>query len=92
LTGPLASASSTASGNDFVVPAFAYPATKTCPELGISASLNAPLAGWNTKGNSIYYSHKPAAIAGEPGWDQFTVTTTVFALDLPVGPPPTFPF
>jgi len=93
LTGPLASASSTASSNDFYVPAFAQPPTKACPAAGISDTLNTPLGGWNTKGNSIYYKHRPvAAIAGTPGWDQFTVTTTVVALDLPVGPPSTFSF
>jgi hypothetical protein len=90
LTGPLASASSTGSSNDFSVPAFAYPPSKACPAEGISGLLNTPLGGWNVKGNTIYYGHPHSATAGRPGWVQFTVTTTVFALELPVGPPLNF--
>jgi hypothetical protein len=93
LTGPLATASSTVGGNDFSVPAFSQ--TK-CPLL--ATVFNGPLAGWNTKSpadpaseNNNYYDKNPLpADAGTPGWVQFSATTTVSNLDLPVGPPSGF--
>jgi hypothetical protein len=93
LTGPLATASSTAASNDFYVPAF--PQNSVCTG-AVPFLFNIPLAGYNTlppkdaprtnnyKGN--------AAEAGTPGWDQFWATTTVVTLGFPIGPPPGFNF
>jgi hypothetical protein len=92
LEGPLASASSTLTGNDFKVGAFAFPPTTACPSPGISDSLNSPLGGWDTSGNPIYYAGAAQPIASNPGWAQFQVTTTVVKLELPVGPPANFNF
>jgi hypothetical protein len=92
LTGPLASSSSVLSGNNFQVPAFAFPPTTSCPNPGLSDTLNAPLGGWDTNGNSIYYENPAAAIASHNGWSQFTITTTVASLKLPIGPPSNFNF
>jgi len=93
LTGPLASASSTVAGNDFSVPAFSQTA---CPLL--AAVFDGPLAGWNTlspkepasKNNNYFDKTPPPADAGTPGWVQFSATTTVSRLGIPVGPPPGF--
>ncbi|MGH9172590.1 MAG: hypothetical protein ACRD0Z_17275 [Acidimicrobiales bacterium] len=93
LTGPLATASSIVASNDFSVPAFSE---KTCPLL--AAVFDAPLAGWNAKSssdsasenNNYFDKSRPPADAGTPGWVQFSATTTVSALDLPVGPPTGF--
>jgi hypothetical protein len=95
LTGPLASASSTVASNDFSVPAF--PLVGTCT---FAQTLNGPLGGWNSLTpkdpptmNNNYYDKNPLPTdAGSPGWGQFTATTTVVTLGLPVGPPPSFIF
>ncbi len=93
LTGPLGTATSTVASNDFYVPAFSPTA---CPLL--AAVFDAPLAGWNAKSssdpasqNNNYYDKNPLpADAGTPGWVQFTSTTTVSSLGIPVGPPTGF--
>jgi hypothetical protein len=93
LSGPLATASSIVASNDFGVPAFSQTA---CPLL--AAVFDAPLAGWNAKSssdpasenNNYFDKNPPPADAGTPGWVQFSATTTVSALDLPVGPPAGF--
>jgi len=93
LTGPLAHASSTVASNDFSVPAFSQTA---CPLL--AAVFDAPLAGWNALPskdpaslNNNYFDQNPApADAGTPGWVQFSATTTVSSLGIPIGPPPGF--
>ncbi|HEV2361359.1 MAG TPA: hypothetical protein VGS21_06640, partial [Acidimicrobiales bacterium] len=93
LNGPLGTASATVFSNNFSVAAFSASA---CPLL--STVFNAPLAGWNAKPsqdpatvNNNYQDKKvPPAIAGNPGWVQFSATTTVSSFGLLVGPPPGF--
>jgi hypothetical protein len=93
LEGPLGSSSTTLGSNDFYVPAFSVP---NCPL--ISAIYDAPLGGWNTlssadppqQNNNYFDQPNPPAIAGHPGWVQFSATTTISTLGLPVGPPSGF--
>jgi hypothetical protein len=93
LTGPLASGSSVVASNDFSVPAFSQQA---CPLL--AAVFDSPLAGWNklspeqpaSVNNNYFDKTPPPADAGTPGWVQFSATTTVSSLGIPVGPPPGF--
>ncbi|MGO9342643.1 MAG: hypothetical protein ACLP6E_09015, partial [Acidimicrobiales bacterium] len=90
LTGPIATASSTAGSNDFAIPAWGVPPTPTCPDPGLQDSLNDPAGGYNTKNLGLYQDQTTPA--GRPGWSQFSVTTTVVSLGFPVGPPPGFNF
>jgi hypothetical protein len=90
LTGPLATASSTAGSNNFAIPAWGVPPTPTCPDPGLQDSLNDPAGGYNTKNLGLYQDQTTPA--GRPGWSQFSVTTTVVTLGFPVGPPPGFNF
>lgn len=93
LIGPLGSATTTLGSNDFSVPAFSVP---NCPTL--APIFDAPLGGWNTlsaadspKQNNNYFDKTPLpADAGTPGWVQFSATTTISSLGLPVGPPKGF--
>lgn len=93
LTGPLASASSIVASNDFFVPAFSQTA---CPLL--AAVFDGPLGGWNklspqqpaSVNNNYFDKTPPPADAGTPGWVQFSATTTVSSLGIPVGPPAGF--
>jgi hypothetical protein len=93
LQGPLGSATTTLASNDFSVPAFSNSA---CPSL--APVFDSPLAGWNAlpsqdsaSQNNNYFDKNPLpAIAGTPGWVQFSATTTVSDLGLPVGPPSGF--
>jgi hypothetical protein len=90
LTGPLGTATTTLASNDFSVPAFS---TTSCPLL--AAVFDSPLAGWNalpsqdpaTKTNNYFDKSPLPADAGTPGWVQFSATTTISDLGLPVGPP-----
>jgi hypothetical protein len=93
LTGPLGTATTTLASNDFYVPAFSPAA---CPLL--AEVFDSPLAGWNTlppkdpaTETNNYFDKSPLpADAGVPGWDQFSATTTISDLGLPVGPPSGF--
>ncbi len=97
LTGPLASATSTVASNDFSVPAFFPNASGSPCSLFLAVSLNTYAGGWDSKfadqSQGRYYidgGNNP--IVAEPGWAQFTATTTVVTLGLPTGPPPGFSF
>jgi hypothetical protein len=97
LTGPLASASSTVASDDFAVPAFIpSPGGSPCSPT-VADALNTYAGGWNgnykQQSTGRYYlegGNNPDA--AEPGWAQFTATTTVVTLGLPVGPPAGFNF
>jgi hypothetical protein len=90
LTGPLGTATATLGSDDFSVPAFS---PTTCPFL--ASIFDAPLAGWNalpsqdpaSKTNNYFDKSPFPADAGTPGWVQFSATTTISDLGLPVGPP-----
>jgi hypothetical protein len=81
--------------NDFSVPAF-----QLQPPCNFAQTLDAPLGGWNALNpklppteNNNYYDKTPLPVdAGMPGWGQFTATTTVVTLGLPIGPPSNFNF
>jgi hypothetical protein len=93
LDGPLGSATTTLGSNDFHVPAFSV---SNCPFL--APIFDAPLGGWNTlspsdspqQNNNYFDQPNPPAIAGNPGWVQFSATTTISSFGLPVGPPSGF--
>jgi hypothetical protein len=95
VTGPLATASSTVGSNDFAIPAF-FPSVSGTPcSLFLADSLNTYAGGWNDifkdQGEGMYYVNGGTnPIAAQPGWAQFTATTTVVSLGLPEGPPPGF--
>jgi hypothetical protein len=97
LTGPLATASSTLVGNDFKLPAF-IPTKRTgdCFNAGaVPILLNTYAGGWGPtfadqdEGRYYLLGGRNPDVA-EPGWAQFTATTTVVTLGLPIGPPPNF--
>ncbi len=97
-TGPLASSTSTVASNDFAVPAF-FPSAGGGPPCStfLATSLNTYAGGWDSlfkdQGTGRYYIDGGTnPIVAEPGWAQFTATTTVVSLGLPVGPPPGFSF
>jgi hypothetical protein len=57
--------------------------------------LNTYAGGWGRtyadQGEGLYYQNGgKGLIVAEPGWAQFTATTTVVTLGLPVGPPANF--
>ena len=97
LTGPLAASTSTVASNNFAVPAFipspgGPPASPT-----VADALNTYAGGWTgsfkQQGTGRYYIQGGKnPVAAEPGWAQFTATTTVVTLGLPVGPPAGFNF
>jgi hypothetical protein len=98
LTGPLASASSTLAGNDFAIPAF-VPSTSSggpCYDAGaVPELLNTYAGGWGVtfadQTTGLYYRKGGGGpIVAQPGWAQFSATTTVVKLGLPVGPPANF--
>jgi hypothetical protein len=99
LTGPLSKASTTMVGNDFSIPAFITGSTPACSST-LTDLLNTYAGGWglafgggNGEGEGLYYQDGgTAADVVNPGWGQFTVTTTVVTLDLPTGPPSNFNF
>jgi len=98
LTGPLAAASSTLAGNDFSLQAF-IPSKKRSGDCfnggALPFLLNTYAGGWGptfpdqNEGRYYLLGGKNAVVA-EPGWAQFTATTTVVKLGLPIGPPPNF--
>jgi hypothetical protein len=97
LTGPLDSSTSTVAGNDFKIPAFVP--RGTC-SLFLAESLNTYAGGWdsvfNDQDRGLYYiDGGKNPIVAQPGWAQFSATTTVVTLGgpaLPVGPPANFTF
>jgi hypothetical protein len=95
LTGPLSSGTSTVASNDFAIPAFApspggAPCTPPVAEL-LNTYAGGFDASYKDQGEGAYYvaggTDPDAAVQG---WAQFSATTTVVSLDLPVGPPPGF--
>jgi hypothetical protein len=95
VTGPLATASSVVGSNDFAVPAFFPNASGSPCSLFLADSLNTYAVGWNDvfkdQGEGKYYVDGGTnPISAQPGWAQFTATTTVVSLGLPEGPPPGF--
>jgi hypothetical protein len=95
VTGPLSSSISTVASNDFSIPAFVPSAGGSPCSVFLATSLNTYAGGWNSifkdQGTGMYYVDGGTnPIAAEPGWGQFTATTTVVSLGLPVGPPPGF--
>jgi hypothetical protein len=97
VTGALANATGTLFSNDFAVPAF-FPSPSGAPcSLFLATSLNTYAGGWDSKfadqGQGLYYINGGTSpIAAEPGWAQFSATTTIVTLGLPIGPPPGFSF
>jgi hypothetical protein len=97
VTGALADATSTMVSNDFSVPAF-FPSPSGAPcSPFLATSLNTYAGGWDSlfkdQGEGLYYINGGTSpIAAEPGWAQFSATTTIVTLGLPVGPPPGFSF
>jgi hypothetical protein len=97
VTGPLDSGSSTVASNDFSIPAFVPSASGGPCSPFLATSLNTYAGGWDSlfkdQGTGLYYVDGGTnPIAAPPGWAQFTATTTVVSLGLPVGPPPGFSF
>jgi hypothetical protein len=96
-TGPLATSTSTVVSNDFQIPAF-FPSPGGTPcSPTVAETLNTYAGGWNgdfrDQDKGLYYvdgGHNP--IAAEPGWAQFSATTTLVTLSLPQGPPAGFSF
>jgi hypothetical protein len=96
-TGALADATSTVASNDFAIPAFIPNASGTPCSLFLADSLNTYAGGWDSifadQGEGLYYLNGGTSpTAAEPGWAQFTATTTIVTLGLPTGPPPGFSF
>ena len=97
LTGPLATASSTVGSNDFSIQAF-FPSKSGSPcSPFVADSLNTYAGGWNSifqdQDEGRYYVEGGTdPIVAEPGWAQFSATTTVVTFGLPVGPPAGFHF
>jgi hypothetical protein len=95
--GPLASTTAVVGRNDFAIPAF-FPSpggTPCTPFLAIS--LNTYAGGWDAnfkdQGKGLYYlDGGKNPIVAPPGWAQFSATTTLVTLGLPIGPPPGFHF
>jgi hypothetical protein len=103
LTGPLDSSTSTMVGNDFGgkgIPAFLVNQPTSACTITLTTLLNTYAGGWglgygggNGYGEGLYYQDGgKGAIVTPPGWGQFSATTTVVTLGLPVGPPPGFNF
>ena len=98
LTGPLASSSSTVASNDFAIPAFIPSPGGTPCSPTLADILNTYAGGWTgsfkQQATGRYYIQGGKdPDAAEPGWAQFTATTTVVNLGngaLPVGPPSNF--
>jgi hypothetical protein len=97
LTGPLASGTSAVAGNDFSVPAFVPSAGGSPCNSFLTQTLNTYTGGWNSvfkdQSEGLYFlDGGTASTAAQPGWAQFSATTTVVTLGLPVGPPAGFNF
>jgi hypothetical protein len=98
ITGPLTGSTSTVASNDFSVPAFIPNAIGATPcSLFLADSLNTYAGGWNAlfkdQGEGLYYVNGGTnPTAAEPGWAQFSATTTVVRVGLNTGPPSGFSF
>ncbi|HEY7948511.1 MAG TPA: hypothetical protein VID75_12610 [Acidimicrobiales bacterium] len=95
LTGPLAASTSTLAGNDFAIPAFVPSASGAPCSTFLATSLNTYAGGWNSifkdQAEGLYYLNGGnSPVVAPPGWAQFSATTTVVSLGLPVGPPAGF--
>jgi hypothetical protein len=97
LTGPLGSASSTVGSNSFAIPAF-FPSPSGTPcNAFLAESLNTYAGGFDQnfadQGTGRYYILGGTGVdAADPGWAQFSATTSVVTLGLPIGPPSNFSF
>lgn len=97
LTGPLASGTSTVGSNNFAIPAF-VPSPGGAPCTAPVAELLNTYAGgfdasFKDQGEGAYYiAGGTSPYAAVQGWAQFSATTTVVTLGLPVGPPSDFNF
>lgn len=106
LTGPLESATSMTSGDNFGVPAFEEDGSQTG---GITEALNGYANGWGTSVSETFGCYMtPLEAPGspnppscpplvqnqvaDPGWTQFSASTNVVNLGLPNGPPSGFDF
>lgn len=97
LTGPLSSSSSTVASNNFAIPAFFPDQSQTPCNSFLAESLNTYAGGFDAnfadQGTGRYYLlGGNGQFAADPGWAQFSATTTVVTLGLPVGPPSNFSF
>jgi hypothetical protein len=98
ITGPLIGSTSTVASNDFSVPAFVPNTTGTSPCSDfLATSLNTYAGGWDAvfkdQDLGLYYIDGGTnPTVAEPGWAQFTATTTVVNVGLPTGPPSGFSF
>ena len=95
LTGPLASGTSTVGGNDFSIPAFVPDPSGSPCSPAVAELLNTYAGGFDAsfkdQTEGLYYVNGGTdPTAAEPGWVQFSATTTVVTLGLPVGPPAGF--
>jgi hypothetical protein len=97
LNGPLSSSTSTVASNNFSIPAF-FPDESGAPcSAFLATSLNTYAGGWNSsfkdQNKGLYYVQGGTnPIVVQPGWAQFTASTTVVTFGLPVGPPAGFHF
>ncbi|MGH9016129.1 MAG: hypothetical protein ACRDY1_00130, partial [Acidimicrobiales bacterium] len=97
LSGPLASGTSTVVSNNFAIPAFVpspggAPCTPPVAEL-LNTYAGGFDASFKDQTEGLYYLDGGTdPIAAQPGWGQFSATTTVVGLGLPVGPPAGFNF
>ena len=98
ITGPLVGSTSTVASNDFSVPAF-FPNTAgpTPCSAFLADSLNTYAGGWDAlfkdQDVGLYYINGGTSpTVAEPGWAQFSATTTVVSVGLPTGPPSGFSF
>ncbi|HXW34908.1 MAG TPA: hypothetical protein VEJ87_10055 [Acidimicrobiales bacterium] len=102
LTGPLSSASTTAGGNDFGVPVFEVNGK---PDFGIASELDSYASGWGSSIEQVFDCYTASSEVGaiatgcppyvngqvaDPGWTQFSASTNVVSVGLPVGPPQGF--
>jgi hypothetical protein len=98
ITGPLVGSTSTVASNDFSVPAF-FPNTTgptPCSDF-LATSLNTYAGGWDAlfrdQDMGLYYINGGTnPTVAQPGWAQFSATTTVVSVGLPTGPPAGFSF
>jgi hypothetical protein len=73
--GPLEGGTTVVASNNFQIPAFTSPAGSA----DIALVFNPSIGGWDANGSLRYVCFVPPcpAIAGEPGWNQFSASTTV---------------
>jgi hypothetical protein len=98
ITGPLVGSTGTVASNDFSVPAFVPNTIGSSPcSAFLADSLNTYAGGWDAlfkdQDLGLYYINGGTnPTVAEPGWAQFSATTTVVSVGLPTGPPSGFSF